>query len=487
MANPSYVRSTDGDNGAGSRVFVSDNHAESQASAMSIVMAGTLASPQLIICADDAAEPPTAVANTATVTTTGANAISIGGVGFVHGITFNVGTGGTAANLNFLNATNGGFQCFTDCNFKLLTTNTGSRVGISASASGGELRWEECGLLFSNASQFIEANVSIFEWVGGSILAGSSAATRLIVASGTFGRIQLIRIVNVDFSNMASSFNFVVPSSTGLRGSILNCKLPSSWTGDLFSVTPTQASDRLEMHNCDSGATNYRLRVMDYAGKIRDETVLVRTGGATDGATPMSWKMEANTAAEYPLIKLITPVGNIWNSTTGGSKTLTISFIHNESAALQNDEVSLSVRYPPTTTDPKGDSVSSEPATLLTTATDCTADTSSAWDSLVTARANSTAYTVGNLIKVASNSGRVFICTGAGTSAGSEPAGYATAADGDSVTDSGATFKAMRRQKLSVTFTPEMAGYLQWTVHLANKFATSAGKTIYVDPEPIVS
>jgi hypothetical protein len=138
MANPSYVRSTDGDNaddgstwaladatlvagatagGAGSRVFVSDNHAESQASAMSIVMAGTLASPQLIICADDAAEPPTAVANTATVTTTGANAISIGGVGFVHGITFNVGTGGTAANLNFLNATNGGFQCFTDCNF----------------------------------------------------------------------------------------------------------------------------------------------------------------------------------------------------------------------------------------------------------------------------------------------------------------------------------------------------------------------------------
>src|SRR3990167_9027284 len=89
-----YVRSTDGsdaDTGAtwalakaslagafaaasaGDTIYVSQVHAETQASAMTLTSPGTAASPVRVLCVNDAAEPPTALATTATVTTTGAN------------------------------------------------------------------------------------------------------------------------------------------------------------------------------------------------------------------------------------------------------------------------------------------------------------------------------------------------------------------------------------------------------------------------------
>jgi hypothetical protein len=46
--------------------------------------------------------------------------------------------------------------------------------------------------------------------------------------------------------------------------------------------------------------------------------------------------------------------------------------------------------------------------------------------SALTARANTTAYSVGDIRRTAADSGRVFLCVAAGTSAGSEPGGMAT-------------------------------------------------------------
>jgi hypothetical protein len=55
-------------------------------------------------------------------------------------------------------------------------------------------------------------------------------------------------------------------------------------------------------------------------------------------------------------------------------------------------------------------------------------------------RANATAYAVGDIITVSSNTQYRFICTTAGTSAGSLPGDYATAARNDEVTDGTAIF-----------------------------------------------
>ena len=97
MANI-YVRSTDGnnvDNGstwalakadltgaaaidaAGDRIWVSQVHAESTAAAISFAWAGSAASPIWVCCGNDGASPPTALATTATVTTTGNSSITL--------------------------------------------------------------------------------------------------------------------------------------------------------------------------------------------------------------------------------------------------------------------------------------------------------------------------------------------------------------------------------------------------------------------------
>ncbi len=104
-----YVRSTDGsdsDNGttwalakatltgvaaidaAGDRIFVSQAHAESTGSAVTLAFAGTPANPVKLICGDDAAAPPTAVATTATATATTTNGMTVQGSIDAYGITF---------------------------------------------------------------------------------------------------------------------------------------------------------------------------------------------------------------------------------------------------------------------------------------------------------------------------------------------------------------------------------------------------------------
>ena len=118
-------------------------------------------------------------------------------------------------------------------------------------------------------------------------------------------------------------------------------------------------------------------------------------------------------------------------------------------------------------------------------ATALTADTS-AWDTAATARANTHAYALGDIIKLSSNPDRLFFCTTAGTSAGSEPGGYASAVDGDTVTDNTAVFRAGWRFKTTVTLTspdPAQAGNVNAWFYMGPESA----QTIYVDPKVAVS
>ncbi|MFN0122396.1 MAG: hypothetical protein ACKV2V_18025, partial [Blastocatellia bacterium] len=76
---------------------------------------------------------------------------------------------------------------------------------------------------------------------------------------------------------------------------------------------------------------------------------------------------------------------------------------------------------------------------------------------------------------------RVFFCTAitTGVLAGSEPAGYATAVDGGSVTDGGATFRAGWRFLLEVPLNdpaPQLTGPIYTHIHSA-----LVSRTIYVD------
>ena len=401
MANPGYVRSSDGsdaDNGstwalanaslagamvdhaAGDRVWVSDAHAESTASAQTITMPGTLANPTQILCGDDAAEPPTALATTGTVTTTGANAIAINGVGYVRGLTFDAGTGGSTVNLSVATA-DGNYVTIDTCNLRLATSASASQLifGGNSAATEVAVNLINTGVRFGAAGQTMSARHCRFRWRGGSLLSGGTSPTNLITPNAD----QMdILIEGVDLSNASAGINIFASSAVASGKAVMrNCKLPASWSGDIG--VPTAFNTRFEMWNCDAGDTNYRLLISDYAGTIQHETTIVRTGGASNGTTSTSRKMTMSANAEYPLIGLESPEIMKWNETIGVSVTATVEIVHDSvgsgtSSRLTDAEIGLRVQYMGTSGVPLSLFADDFKASVIASAADQT-DSSETW------------------------------------------------------------------------------------------------------------
>lgn len=450
-----YVRSTDGsdaDNGstwalakaslagagaidaAGDSIYLSQVHAESTATGLWFNFAGSMASPSRVICGNDGAAPPTAVATSATVTTTGASSIQISGAAYFYGISFFCGSGfvNSQLTLNDYSLNADIQQIYEACDLIVAATGGNALINIDAStpanAALNRTLLRNCRVKTSSTSPPIIQTFGEFIWEGGSILSGQAASPALVGFSGS-GRAASAHISGVDLSNMATTTSiFSVSSGTILGAVIRDCKLPASWTGTLVTGTKP-AVGRLEMYNCDSGDTNYRLWIEDYAGSIVQDTGIYNDAGASDGTTRLSWKMVSAANAEYPTILLRSPEIVQWNETTGSSKTVTVEIVHNSQGSgtngvLNDDECWLEVMYLGTAGYPLG-----------TWVTDCKADV------LATAAAQDTSS-----------------ASWAGDSAGWDT------------------------QKLAVTFTPQEKGFIHARVVVAK-----ASATVYVDPLITVS
>lgn len=437
-----YVRSTDGsdaDSGAtwtlakatitgaaaidaaGDTIFVSQAHAESTASAITFAFAGTAANPTRVIAASDAAEPPTTV-STASVTTTGNSGITITGAAYIRGIRFFNGTAGGTNGIN-LTSNSGLGQFFEDCEFRTVLTGSNVRIAVGAGGNVGASphKWVNCGVRFGAASHGIAVSGSRFVWNGGSLLSGGTSPTSLFFKSTpNAGRCSYVDVSGVDLSNASASVNLVGTADAGSRFVFRNCKLPSGWNGALLLTS--EHGNRVEMHNCDSGDTNYRLSIADYAGSINTETVLTRTGGASDGVTAYSWAMVSSANVNYPLTPLESPeLPAIWNTTVGSSITATVEILHDSVTALKDDEIWIDVQYLGASGFPLSSFVNDSKADVLATAADQTTSAAT-W--------TTTGMTNPN------------------------------------------------KQKLSVSFTPQEAGYIQAKVYMAKPSYTT-----YVDPK----
>lgn len=433
-----YVRSTDGsdaDNGttwalakatlagaaaidaAGDTIYVSDNHAESSAASQSITLAGTLASPVKVICADDAAEPPTAAATTGTVTTTGNTAISFSGTGYVYGLSFTAGSGssGGSATLAIYSGNSSGQFIFENCKFTCGTSGSTQNIGVGGDGTGEQKTiWRSCDVKFGNASQGINLGRGFFEWNGGSLLSGGTSPTNLVKAGNTNSNCV---ISGLNLSNANAAINIFSVGNIGRR-IIRNSRLPASWSGNLASGT-FSFGERCEMYNCDSTDTNYRVWIREYGGDLTQETTIVRSGGATDGTTQISWKMVSTANAKFPLATLDSPEIVRWNDTTGSSITVTVEIV-TDNVTLKDDEIWLDAQYLGTSGFP-----------LSTFISDCKADPI--------------------------------------------PAGQNQ--DTSSVTWTTTGLTTPTKQKLSVTFTPQEKGFIHAVVKLGK-----ASTTVYVDP-----
>jgi hypothetical protein len=445
MANR-YVRSTDGsnvDNGstwalakativgadavdaAGDDIWVSQVHSESTAGAVTIAYSGSRLAPIRLMCGNDSAEPPTALATTAVVATTGNSNILVsavtGGALYVYGITFKAGNSTGTAFVGFTNAS-GARTVVESCECWVGSTGVaGGIAAINNVGAGGETVFKNVGLKFSNVSQQIYiVDLASFNWRGGSIVSGSSAiATLLNLASAG------VRVVveSVDLSNCGTGVVLVSGAVPGASVVFRHCKLPASWSGAPSAALT--ADGVVSMYNCWEDGKNYKLWIMRYAGSIRDEITFVRAGGASDGTTPISWKMVSLANCNFNTTPLYSDWINRWQETVGGAITVTVEVLTDSATALDDDHVWLEVDYLGSSGSPLGSTIHDGKATVIATAA---AQTSSSVTWTTTGMANA------------------------------------------------------QKRSLSVTFTPQMKGFIRGRIGVGKALAT-----IYVDPKMVVS
>ena len=307
---------------------------------------------------------------------------------------------------------------------------------------------------------------TVFRWVSGSV---TNAAPSPMLSIGQYV-MGSIYVEGVDLSIVTGTLVY----NQGVGPIVVkDCKLNSGvtmGTGAIGQTTDIIRSD---------STGNYRMERHSDWGDETTNTAVVRTGGASDGVTPVAHQIKTGSNLWWWEPFQAIPI-TIWNGVIATNRDVTIYGVVNAAAVPNNNDAWIDVEYLGASGSPLGSVATSATANVLTTGSALTADSTSAWDSAATARANSHAYVVGNVIKLASNPGRIFFCTTAGTSAGSEPGGYASAVDGGSVTDGGATFRAGCRFSISVTLSapqPAQVGYLT----VQPKFA-KASTTYLIDP-----
>lgn len=408
---------------AGDNIYLSSNYSESNSTNLTLNFAGTLTAPTNLFSVNDSAEPPTTLAAGATITKTGGASITINGSLYSHGINFI-----SNASLGFNTGTTTGrcIQIFENCSLR-----SDGAFNMSGVTDASTIELRNCTIRFNGTGNYINVGHRI-RISGGSIVSGSATPVNLFYP-GQNGRGGLIEVEGFDFSNFGSTFNFFQAANLSWSGKhiVRNCKLPASWSGSLINGTITGIGARVEMHNCDSGDTNYRFRCQDYAGQINSETTIYRTGGASDGTTPISWRMASNANTLFPCVPLESPeLPAWWNDDVGSSKTVTVEIVHDGASALTDGEIWLEVQYLGTSGFPLSLFVSDRKTLLAAGA----------------AQATSSAAWAGD--------------TGTG------PNGSAT----------------WNTLKLECTFTPQEAGYIQ-----ARVFLTKPSTTVFVDPKMTVA
>lgn len=351
---------------AGDVFFVAHNHAESAAAAKNINFPGTAASPNYCYCVTSAGSVPPVAADlrtTATITTTGANAINLGGYVYCYGVTFSAGSGASNASIQFCNTLGSELMWFQSCGFVLGGTGTSSR--LNQNSASGQVTFSNTTATFNSTSQAFAATGGggPFIWLNTpSALGGATIPTTLFNISSAGNWVILLD--GVDLSAMGSGKTLFPAITTAVgRHRAINCKLGASST---FTTTPSAPGAISDLILCDSGDTNYRQERYTYAGTLTTETTYVRDGGASDGTTPISWKVVTTANAEAAIPFECFPIA-VWNETVGSSVTATIEI---ESATTLTDkDVWAEFSYLGTSGYPLASGATTGVATPLSTAT----------------------------------------------------------------------------------------------------------------------
>lgn len=326
---------------AGDTVYVSADHAETTAAAISWNANNILASPLRLVCVarPSASIPPasTDITTGGSVTTTGANGMTLTGCFYMYGLRFNSGTGASGTqSITFASAQ----RCiFEQCTFALLSTTGSGFVDSPIFATGRYAYWKNCNLVFSAAGNNLRVGSGPFLWDGGSI-SGTAPTTLFGAVSQTS-----VDIRNVDLSLLSSASSLVALGGSPLTCTgitFTNCKLDASAVVTSGAYT-NHEDTKVDLTISDSGTNTSREEHYRYAGSVIADIANYQSGGATDGTTHKSWKFASSANASI-FSPLEGPDIFIWLDSPSG-KTLTMYIANTSSLTLKDTEFGFDVDF----------------------------------------------------------------------------------------------------------------------------------------------
>lgn len=343
---------------AGNDVFAADNHGETRATALAWAGAGTYANPIWIWCVDrNGSIPPVAadLRTTATVTTTGASNMALTGAWIANGFIFSCGSGAVSAGITL----GGTLNLLKNCALRKAGTTGGAAITLS----GPYCELDNVTMQFgSTGDSYRTLQVGTVRWKN----------TPLAITGATFptsfhrpAQSTLVETIGVDFSALGSGTTLVDGFNGGGSGitRYRDCKLGANVTLGSNS-TQVQPGSRIECIRCDSGATSYRNEVYDYSGTQTTETTIVRTNGALDGATPISWKIVATSTNIWATPFVSLPI-TIQNTTLAAISTLTFYGTTTGGGVPNNDDIWVEVEYLGSASSPQGSFISTTKTSRL--------------------------------------------------------------------------------------------------------------------------
>jgi hypothetical protein len=340
---------------AGDVFYIAHDHNEATAGGVTIDQPARAQ----FLCVNRAGSVPPVAADLTTgalIKTTGANNILLGWEGqYFYGLSFysTSDEGASSGNIRF----DCRWASAERCHFRLGGT---SEAQIHAA---GVTTWKNCTVQFGADSQSVRPGGTRFWWHDtASAISGAIFPTDLIEPSN-FGAGVLLE--GLDLSAIPSGKNLATVWITNNQMVLKDCKLASGVT--VMTALNYFPSAGIDLIRCDDGATNYRHERYHGVGTQTTETTIVRTGGASDGVTPVAWKIvTAATASQLSPFESM-PI-TVWNDTSGSAKTITVEGIWGGGAVPDNNDIWIEVEYLGDASSPQGSFVSSGVATILTTA-----------------------------------------------------------------------------------------------------------------------
>lgn len=307
---------------------------------------GTAASPNRVFsCSGITHDAPTSadLGVGATHTNTGTVAQNITGFVYIYGLTFNIATGSSTINFNLGNNVSSDIT-LDSCTINMPSTGTDSVVVSGTQGQHTRVTLINTPIkLVGSTSSTISLNAATFIWknTANAIPTGSQAAiANLFTLASNFPSTLICD--SVDFNGqvgIASGKNLVGTSPNASIVQFINCKT----TSGVLIVTPTGPSTIIDQIITDSGATGYNQQRDMYQGTLslnaKPPTIY---NNATDGTTPLSWKVVTTTNAKPQApFKCFDIVQWVAAGTYAASKV----FITSSQANLATNDVWVDVQY----------------------------------------------------------------------------------------------------------------------------------------------